>query len=83
MELRKYYFTYGSEGQPFRGGWTEIWAKDVGEACDIFRENHPDRDEGWLNCSSVYSEAQFKATRMYTNGNLGKRCHEVLGEVGA
>ena len=25
----KYYFTYGTDGQPFVGGWTEVEAPNV------------------------------------------------------
>lgn len=80
MELKKYYFTYGSYGQDFVGGWTEVEAPDIDKACEIFREHHPDRHKGVLNCSTVYSEEQFKRTKMYAGDNWGFRCHEVLRE---
>lgn len=74
----KFYFTYGSEGQPYIGGWTEVEAKDRHAACNAFRAYHPDKTEGLLNCSSVYDEEQFKRTEMYRSGNFGHRCHEVI-----
>ena len=80
MALKTYYFTYGLENQDFSGGWTEVEASDIDKACEIFRERHPDRHEGVLNCSTVYSEEQFKRTKMYAGGNFGCRCHEVLRE---
>lgn len=76
--MPKFYFTYGTEGQPFRGGWTEVEATDGHAACAAFRVYHPDKIEGLLNCSSVYTEEQFKSTEMFTTGNFGLRCHETI-----
>ena len=76
--MSKYYFTYGTEGQPFVGGWTEVEAPDEDAACDAFRAYHPDKTDGLLNCSSVYDEAHFKLTEMYRRGNFGHRCREVI-----
>lgn len=76
--MPKFYFTYGTEGQPFRGGWTEVEAPDGPAACAAFRTYHPDKTEGLLNCSSVYPEEQFKFTKMFTAGNFGSRCHETI-----
>lgn len=53
-EMPKFYFTYGTDGQPFVGGWTEVEAPDRRAACAAFRSYHPDKTEGLLNCSSVY-----------------------------
>lgn len=76
--MRIFYFTYGSDGQPFSGGWTEIEAPDVRSACALFRAFHPDKAEGLLNCSSVYSEEGFSKTGMQKEGNLGARCRERI-----
>ena len=74
-----FYFTYGSEGYPFYGGWTEIEAPDERTACAIFRAFHPDRVEGFINCAFVYTEAAFKKTKMAgPAGNFGARCHERI-----
>lgn len=78
MENEIFYFTYGSEGQPFSGGWTEIEAPDARSACALFRAFHPDKTEGFLNCSSVYSEDSFFKTEMPKEGNLGARCRERI-----
>lgn len=77
-EMPKFYFTYGTDGQPFVGGWTEVEAPDRRAARAAFRSYHPDKTEGLLNCSSVYDEAWFKQTEMYRNGNFGVRCHERI-----
>ena len=77
-DMKKFYFTYGTEGQPFYGGWTEVEAPDGHSACAAFRAYHPDKTEGLLNCSSVYDEDHFKTTEMYQVGNFGYRCHEVI-----
>ena len=44
--MPKFYFTYGTEGQPFVGGWTEVEAPDGHAACAAFRACHPDKTEG-------------------------------------
>lgn len=77
--MPKFYFTYGSEGQPFVGGWTEVEAPDYGSACAVFRAFHPDKEPGLLNCCSVYEEENFKRTSMYgPKGNFGRRCLETI-----
>lgn len=76
--MSKFYFTYGTDGQPFVGGWTEIEAPDVHAACAIFRAYHPDKMQGLLNCSSYYGEASFVNTVMAKEGNFGARCHERI-----
>ena len=76
--MAKFYFTYGTDGQPFFGGWTEVDAPDCRSACSAFRTYHPDKTEGLLNCSSVYDEEHFKLTEMYRESNFGFRCHEII-----
>lgn len=43
---KKYYFTYGSDGHPYIGGWTEVEAPDAKMACMAFRAVHPDKGTG-------------------------------------
>ena len=82
--MSKFYFTYGTSGQPFFGGWTEIQAADLTAACKLFRSHHPDRTKGLLNCSSVYDEKQFRQTIMaQPDGNFGFHCHERIDASGA
>lgn len=77
--MPRFYFTYGTEGQPFIGGWTEISAPDRTAACVAFRAFHPDRTPGILNCSDVYDENRFKKSCMFgIDGNFGHRCHETI-----
>lgn len=77
--MEKFYFTYGTEGHPFVGGWTEIEADDVHTACRIFRAVHPDKISGLMNCCCVYSEEQFKGTEMAgPEGNFHQFCHERI-----
>ena len=77
--MSKFYFTYGSEGHPFVGGWTEVEAPDFDSACAVFRMFHPDKIEGLLNCCTVYVEENFKKTAMYgPAGNFGRRCLETI-----
>lgn len=74
-----FYFTYGSEGHPYYGGWTEVEAPDSNAACAAFRAYHPDQTKGLLNCSYVYDETSFRRTVMSgPAGNFGRRCHETI-----
>lgn len=78
--MAKFYFTYGTEGQPFYGGWSEIEAPTIGIACKVFTAYHPCRGgSDLLNCCSVYTEERFKRTSMAgPGGNFGYRCHERI-----
>lgn len=77
--MNNFYFTYGTDGQPFFGGWTMIRAKDMRTACALFRAVHPDQIDGILNCASVYDEATFLNTCMGQTGeNFGHGCHETI-----
>lgn len=76
--MATFYFTYGTEGQPFYGGWTKIIAPNREIACKVFRAFHPDRTDGLLNCCDVYDYEHFRKTEMAQRGNFGHRCHEVI-----
>lgn len=77
--MERFYFTYGTDGQPFRGGWTEVIAPNRSAACAAFRAFHPDKTENLLNCSSVYDQKSFERTEMFgPSGNFGSRCHEII-----
>lgn len=76
--MARFYFTYGTEGQPFYGGWSVVEALDRHMACTAFRVYHPDKIEGLINCSSVYDEDLFQSAIMATEGNFGARCHEII-----
>lgn len=76
--LKKFYFTYGTHGYPFSGGWTVVFAEDLKQAIGVFRLVHPDKAEGFLNCADYYSEEEFTQTEMYEEGNFGASLHETL-----
>lgn len=77
--MEKFYFTYGSDGHPFIGGWTEIIAPSKEVACAVFRGIHPCKYPDILNCCSVYTMEQFATSSMNgPNGNLGHGCWEVI-----
>lgn len=76
--MAKFYFTYGTDGQPFAGGWTVVEAPDGHAACAAFRAYHPDKTDGLLNCSSVYDEEHFKLTEMCRRGNFGSHCWDRI-----
>ena len=77
-----FYFTYGSDDQPYSGGWTEVIAEDMGKAVAAFTAYHP-RKNDLIPCCGIYDAKAFRATRMYNSGNLGARCHEciILGRI--
>ncbi len=74
----RFYFTYGTEGQAYHGGWTVVEAPDYRAAALAFRAYHPDRTDGLLNCSSVYDEERFQKTRMAVEGNFDAFCREII-----
>ena len=69
--MARFIFTYGSEGQPFCGGWTEIEAPNEDMAIGAFRLVHPCKHGDFLNCSSIYTVEEFLKTKMAKYGNLG------------
>jgi hypothetical protein len=76
-----YYFTFGSAGQLFKGGWVRIKADTLQEAQQKFIAKYGDR--AWkhkhcLNCAFFYSEEEFKKTEMHEYGNLGSREHKYI-----
>lgn len=74
-----YYFTYGaSPTQPYIGGWTEVEANSRYDASQLFCAVHPRTASGWINCASIYSEEELRATRMLAEGNRGRRCVERI-----
>jgi len=77
--VERVYFTYGTSGYPFCGGWTVVKAESMEMACSLFRVHHPDKISGLLNCADVYTEEQFKRTEMAgPKGNFNRFCHEVI-----
>ena len=77
--MKKYYFTFGIEGQPFEGGWVIVEAQNIEQAIAVFRAVFPDESEGIVNCADYYSEERFKQTEMYKkNSNCGSGCHGTI-----
>ncbi len=77
--MPKFYFTYGSEGMDFVGGWTEVDAPNYSTACELFSACHAKSADGLINCAGIYSEREFAGTKMCQKGsNLGAGCHEVI-----
>ena len=74
-----YYFTFGTDGHPFDGGWIEVVANDQIEAEHFFKKQYPNpRNRELLNCAGIYTEREFKRTSMYIKGNFGEKCHGVF-----
>ena len=79
--MTKFYFTYGSEGHDYVGGWTEVEVDapdDYNAAIAAFNVVHPKAEDECIKCASIYFEDEFKKTRMYTEGNFKKFCHERI-----
>ena len=76
--MNNYYITFGSEGQPFKGGWIIIEAENEAQAQKLFRAIYQPFDsyDALLKYCSMYDERSFKNTIMYkSNDNLGAGCH--------
>lgn len=78
--MSRFYFTYGNCIRfPFRGGWTVVEAENIDQAENLFRAAHPDRNPGVLNCAGVYTEENFKRTKMFEQGsNYGAGVREFI-----
>ncbi len=77
--MPKFYFTYGTDGHPFYGGWTEIEAPDRQAAYAAFKVFHPAKENGCLPFCDCYTEEEFAASGMdKPEGNFGRRCHERI-----
>ena len=76
--MQNFYFTYGYEGHPFKGGWTKVRANSRETAIKAFKIFHPSKPNWILCCAAVYSEEEFRSTRMFTYGNWGEYCHEII-----
>lgn len=81
--MTTFYFTFGSDGQDYVGGWTEITVPDrdgkpdFNAAVGIFNALHPPKgDYGSVDCGGIYTYEQFKGSRMSKDGNFGHFCHE-------
>ncbi len=75
---KNFYFTYGCEGHPFIGGWTQVVADNRDNAVALFNMVHPQKS-GFVDCAGIYTEEQFFQTKMYKQGsNLGYGVHEVI-----
>jgi len=78
---RIYYFTFGSYGQLYDGGWVRIQADSINEAQQKFVEHYGDKaqkDNGTLNYAFSYSENHFLSTSMAREGNFGKFEQEFI-----
>jgi len=78
-----YYFTFGSSGQLFQGGWVRINANTLAEAQQKFIDHYGDKawtwnDRGVPNYAFGYPEDRFQSTRMFREGNFGKFEHEFI-----
>lgn len=72
--MSKFIFTFGYDDG---GGWAEIEAQDFNEAIELFNARHPKRN-GFVACSTMYTEKSFNNTEMPKKGNFGRYCVEHI-----
>ena len=80
-----FYFTFGSSGQIYEGGWVQIKAETLCQAQEKFRRHFgvrawKDHDPwcGTLAYASHYDQEDFDTMEMFKTGNYGAMCHEVI-----
>lgn len=80
-----FYFTFGSSGQVYQGGWVKIKAETIQEAQEKFRRHFgvrawKDQDPwcGILSYAFHYTQEDFDTMEMFQTDNMGSRCHEVI-----
>lgn len=63
--MKNFYFTFGSaEEFPYeRGQFVLVKAKNMREAIQKYKEKHPCRTPGLLNCADYYPERIFNSFR--------------------
>lgn len=73
-DLKHFYFTFGTDPRlPYKNGYVIVNADNRKNAIQKFRSQYPDRHHGYINCSSVYTEDQWKAvTKRVNMGRLYK-----------
>ena len=74
FDLKNYYFTFGTDPNlPYQNGYVIVNADNRKNAIQKFRSQYPDRHHGYINCSSVYTEDQWKVvTKRVNMGRLYK-----------
>ena len=76
--MQKFYFTYSLQGQPFKGGWTIVRASSAEVSIKAFEIFHPVGNGKIFNFAAMYTEDQFKQTKMRHNGNFGAYTQEFI-----
>ena len=78
--MNNYYFTFGCDPIfPFEGGWAKVKANTKEEAIEKFDSHYPRINKNIINCAFIYTEEQFKRTRMYEKqDNGGRSCHKII-----
>ena len=80
-KLQSFYYTFGTtDSQPYQRGWVEVQAQNRSQADTLFRSRYPDREEGHLNCSSVYDQETFPhiLDHFYSGSPDWTVCHDVI-----
>jgi len=64
----KFYITYGLDdvpNQPYKGGWTLVYAEDEDEAREKHQQKYGLSRRGCLRFAFIYTEKAFIETRTY------------------
>lgn len=76
--MKDYYFIYKAKKTtrclPYRNGYTKVIAKDMHDACELFRMVHPDIGGINLNCTRVLTTDEFKRNASYNK----EICQEII-----
>lgn len=61
MNLKNYYFTFGShEMFPYKNTYLIVKADNRTVAIEKFREKYPDKNNNCVNCAFIYDEEEWE-----------------------
>lgn len=76
--MKEFYFVYRAKKTsrclPYRHGYTKVIAKDMYDACELFRMVHPDIGGVKLNCTCVLTAEEFYNNDLYSKD----KCQEII-----
>lgn len=76
--MKEYYFVYKAKKTsrclPYPNGYTKVTAKNMHDACELFRMVHPDICGTNLNCTCVLTTDEFYSSKLYNK----EICQEII-----
>lgn len=79
--LDNFYFSFGTaEYFPYQGGYVLVKAHNKQEAVKKYRSEHPDIQEGIINCSFIYTQEEWDQAHAKLPEYIRKEevCHKVI-----